>query len=99
MNQFEFVECEMTRDMLRDGYSAVSRCELWDWLKTYEPEEGKGFMYSKPTPEMERINSEITTDHSGSTYGFVMRRMQYIAKHGYDGFKKAYLDANRSRIV
>ena len=33
-------------DMLGDGYNAVTETNLWDWLKEFTPEDGKGFMFS-----------------------------------------------------
>ena len=90
--QFEFIQCEFTRNALKDAHQAITRCELWEWLASYEPEPNKGFMYSTPTPEMTRINSAIYetpsgSSHSGASYGMIMRAMHYIAKNGYDAYK------------
>ena len=51
------------------------------------------------TPEIERINDKMREDsisenHSGFTYGYTMRVMQYIARNGYQKYKEKYLREN-----
>ena len=80
---------------LVNAHWAITECELWDWLRTYEPPTDKGFMFST-TPERERIDAKmreqyIASGHSGSSYGFTMRVMEYIAKNGYENYKEEYL--------
>ena len=73
--------------MLTDAHRAITTCNLWDWIQTYEPEEGRGFMFSRH-PNLERINAAMLyTDHSGSSYGWTMRVMESIAKKGWDAHK------------
>lgn len=80
---------------LVNAHWAITECELWDWLRTYEPPIDKGFMFST-TQERERIDAkmreqDIAGGHSGSSYGFTMRVMEYIAKNGYENYKEEYL--------
>jgi len=43
------------------------------------------------TPELDRINEQMWKDnHSGSSYTFVMREMEYIAKNNYNNYKNNY---------
>ena len=88
--KFEFVD-QWSRPYLENAHWAITQCELWDWLRTYSPPDGKGFMFST-TAEMERIKNkmneqEIAGGHSGSSYGATMRAMEYIAKNGYETYK------------
>ena len=74
--------------MIQAGIDAVTGAEMWDWLKTYEPDEGKGFMYSDH-PNLDKINDRMNRlygGHSGSSYGWTMRQLQYIAKNGFDSY-------------
>ena len=92
--EFDFVRDEYTKDLLKSAHNAISLCELWNWMRNYEPPPNKGFMWSK-TPELDRINQQLWKDpinmnHSGSSYGFVMREMEYIAKNGYNTYKNTY---------
>jgi hypothetical protein len=92
--EFEFVS-EWSRPYLKSAHKAVTRCELWDWLRKYEPEEDKGFMFTRDVLELDRLNKELMKDpvnggHSGSSYACVMRNMEFIAKNGYQEFKAGY---------
>ena len=70
--------------MLRDAYKAISRCELWDWIRTYEPQEGKGFIFSRD-PNLDRISNELRYEgHSGGSWAWTMRVMESIAKNGWE---------------
>ena len=92
--KFEFVVDDTIRDLLKSTHKAISLCELWDWMRIYTPPPNAGFMWSK-TPELDRINKQMWKDpinsgHSGSSYGFIMREMELIAKKGYENYKNTY---------
>jgi len=92
--EFEFIIDTGNRALYRNMHNAVTQTELWDWLRDFEPEEGKGFMFSD-TLEINRINNKMREDpisdnHSGASYGCMMRTMQYIAKNGYDKYRIEY---------
>ncbi len=73
--------------MLKDADTAITQCGLWDWLRDYTPEEGKGFMFSSH-PNLTRINEAMKYGgHSGSSHAWTMRQMEYIAKHGWELFQ------------
>jgi RPA family protein len=75
-------------EMLKNMYNVITRLELWGWLKTYEPEEGKGFMWSR-SPEISRIMSATASDgHTGSSFAWTMRHMEAIAKKGWANYYK-----------
>lgn len=92
--KFEFIEDETIRDFLKSSHKAISLCELWDWLRIYQPPPNKGIMWSE-TQELDKINYQMQKDtinelHSGSSHGLIMRQMEYIAKNGYEKFKNTY---------
>jgi len=94
---FEFIQSQHTRNMIENGYRAVDCLELWDFLSTFEPEEGKGFMFTQ-SDEINKIGKKMeelpnSPGHSGSSFGFTMRHLQFIAKNGIDKYKKNYLDS------
>jgi hypothetical protein len=91
---FEFVS-QWSQPYLKSAHKAVTRCKLWNWLQNYEPEEGKGFMFTRGVPELDRLSKELMKDpvnggHSGSSYACTMRNMEFIAKNGYQEFKAGY---------
>ena len=92
MPDFENVYDKNDVEMLRDAYDAITQCNLWDWMRTYEPEEGRGFMFSRD-PNLDAINDAMKyTGHSGASYALVMRQMQAIAKAGgWEPFKARVL--------
>ena len=92
--QFEFVDDEQTREYLKSAHRAISTCELWDWMSTYTPDQG--FMWSTH-PNMDKIKKEMSKDeinsyHSGSSYGFIMREVEFIAKYGLENYKLKYIN-------
>jgi len=76
------------KKMVQAGIDAVTRTEMWPWMAAYEPEEGNGFMFSTH-PNLDKINSvmhKLYDGHSGSSYGWTMRQLQFIAKNGFDAY-------------
>lgn len=82
---FSFFPEEYERAQHADFYQAITKAEAWDLIKQ-DPGEG-GFMFST-TWNGDHIHKHMTMlgDHSGASYGIGMRRMQYIAKHGWEAF-------------
>jgi len=88
---FSFIKDEASKECLIAAFKAVNEAKGWNYLKTFEPPADRGFMFCEPTPELIRINAAIYKyydDHTGSTYAWTMRCMQFIAKNGWDAFKK-----------
>ena len=91
-NLFHFVRCQNEIEMLKAAHQAITNCELWDWLRNYQTQT---FMFDK-SKEIKRINTEmhkdpINNNHSGSSYGFTMRQMEYLAKNGYQEYMTRYI--------
>ena len=79
VNGFEFAS-DWSRPYFKSAHNAISRCELWNWLQNYEPEQDRGFMFARDVPELDRLNEEMHKDtvndgHSGASYGCTMRKM------------------------
>ena len=88
---FDFVQDQHTKDFLKSAHKAITLCELWNWMRTFEPLPNMGFILTK-TPELDRLKLHMWKDtinsfHSGSSYALIMRDMQFIAKHGYLHFR------------
>jgi hypothetical protein len=95
--EFEFVDAH-SQLYFKSAHQTISRCELWNWMRNFEPQEGRGFMFSEGVPELERLNDELFKDpvnsgHSGASYGITMRNMEYIAKNGYSAYKTMILSS------
>ena len=84
---FSFLNAD-EREMLTDAYKAVTVTESWEAMKQ-EP-GGGGFMFSD-NAYMKPIHAALKyNDHSGVTYGWTMRNMQYIAQNGWGAYLEKY---------
>jgi hypothetical protein len=101
-----FIRDSWNADMLRDAMHAVvtvqsypqfssSETDLWKFLSTYDPPSSQGFMFSSH-PIMDKIIAATQVGHSGSSMAFTMRHLQFLAKHGVQGYKEEYLKHMRS---
>lgn len=90
---FSFINDRWFRDMIEDGYQAVTATEGgWDFFKEWTPPADKGYMWSTH-PKMTEItrNMKLYEDHSGSTLAMTMKSMQKIARLGWNGYVEEYL--------
>jgi hypothetical protein len=86
---FDWMRDRASASVVEPAYKAVSLAEGWEFLKTYQPEAGKGFMFSNPPPKLEQINTkihELYDGHSGGSYGWTMRQIEDIAKNGWEAW-------------
>jgi hypothetical protein len=87
-------------EMLRDADETITKLELWDWLKSYIPDQEKGFVLSKDWNLSNIIDNMKYTGHSGSSFSWTMRQMEYIAKNGWTEFVKKRIEiTKREEIV
>ena len=82
---FSFINDKHSAQMLEDGYNTITELDLWNWLSTYTPEEGKGFMFSNHE-NINKIGNAMKTGHSGASFGWTMRNMEAIAKDGWENY-------------
>ncbi len=88
---FSFITRETEKKMLIDAYKSISRVEGgWQYLSRPDvPQKDSGFMFNRD-PIINHISQEIDKDnsigHSGYTYSWTMRQMEYIAKKGWHAY-------------
>jgi len=72
--------------MLQDAYDAVTKADMWEYLKLPSTPGKEGFMFNTDI-ELATINLEMTyTGHSGASHAWVMRQMEAIAKKGWETY-------------
>ena len=72
--------------MLGDAYDAVTKADMWEYLRLASTPGPDGFMLS-PAIELAAINAEMTYGgHSGASYAWTMRQMEAIAKKGWETY-------------
>lgn len=80
----KFQDCpEDKRKMFLSAYNTITEMEMWDFMRTYNPPENKGFMFDS-NPTVAKITSKIAENfnynHSGFSMAITMRKMEEIAK-------------------
>ncbi len=89
-SDFALIHDEHSREMLENAYNAIILAEGWDYLKNFNEES---FMFSS-NPMVKSISDNMITlgynGHSGASFGWTMRTMEYLAKHGKEAFLAAH---------
>ena len=80
---FSRISCLATRDMC----VAVRQLELWDFVRQFEDDQ-HGFMFSSDhRVDQIRYHPLVTNHgHSGGSFGFCCRNVQFIAINGLDAY-------------
>ena len=90
-NPFTAINSTFEADLLNDAYQAITKANAWDFVRDFDADGG--FMFSSD-PKLTAIQKHMACldDHSGASYGIIMRNMQYIARNGLE----AFLDARKN---
>jgi len=86
---FNFVSDNTERTMLTNAYNAISQTESWDFVSS----DIESFSFSDDN-RLHKISSMMIKlgydGHSGISFGWTMRSMQYIGRNGLEKFKSLY---------
>lgn len=89
--KFDFAKVNGEELMLQTAYDAISDVDGgWEFMKNYYT---LSFMMEDPPEKLIEINNNILRlydGHSGVSYGYTMRNMEFIAKNGLDKFRTEY---------
>jgi hypothetical protein len=89
---------------VRDGVHAIIKTSnqkdmcMWLYLRNNPPSENTGYMFSDNTMFTEIMNN-MQVGHSGASYGWTMRNLQYIATHGLDSYIAEFKIQRRNDVV
>lgn len=78
-----------------DGIEAVIKTTkqrescMWTYLRYNPPSESTGYMFSD-NPVFGYIMNNMQVGHSGASYAWTMRNLQFIATNGMDAYIAAY---------
>ena len=100
-----FMKDEWVEDMMRDAFNAVvlaqenpqilqKGIDVWDYLSTYEPPRGEGFMFSRGDLVVESVQQNMQIGHSGNTMAITMRHLQLVAKIGLPKYREGHESQN-----
>lgn len=74
-----------------DGIEAVIKTTqqrescMWTYLRNNPPSDSTGYMFSN-NPEFGAIMNNMQVGHSGGSYAWTMRNLQFIATNGMDAY-------------
>lgn len=78
-----------------DGIEAVIKTTkqrescMWSFLRDNPPSDATGYMFSD-NPGFGAIMNNMQVGHSGASYAWTMRNLQFIAMNGMDAYIAAY---------
>lgn len=90
MSDPRLVECDLNYNVL-DGIEAVIKTTnqrescMWTYLRNNPPSESTGYMFSD-NPVFTAIMNNMQVGHSGNSYAWTMRNLQYIATNGINDY-------------
>ena len=76
--------------------NAITKLELWDWMKDDNPPKDTGYMFWGHE-NITKISNNVDDGHSGATFGRALRIMQFIAKNGFDVWKTQMDNENNKK--
>jgi hypothetical protein len=99
---FSFLKSDSEKAMLEDAMQAMERVAgSWDYLAQPDvPSQETGFMFSKDAL-LSKIGNEVDKEgligHSGSSYGWTMRQIEFIAKNGWEAYVTLRIENEKKR--
>ena len=82
--------------MLVNAWNSITQLDLWNYMK----QEQYSYMWSD-YKKISYISSKMKelgyNEHSGSSFGWTMRQMQYIAQHGEDKYAEQIMVSNMEK--
>jgi hypothetical protein len=94
--EFEFITEEKTQFYYKDAHNAISRCELWDWLRDYPYDPSEFYTFCVKCPEFNQLLKQLHSGHSGGSLMITINNMNYIAKNGYEKYKTQWINSLNS---
>jgi hypothetical protein len=74
--------------LLTDGFKAVTKCGLWDWLKTVPASEEFFFVIG---PELDFIRSKVVpNEYTQASFAWMMHQMLQIARQGPEEYSRRH---------
>ena len=93
LGDFSFITDESSRRYVKDAYDAMIMAEQMELMKE-EPEPDKGYMFTSDARyELIHKHMKFLYEHSGSSYAWTMRQVQFIAQKGWT----AYINLHQTR--
>jgi hypothetical protein len=96
VNTFNFIQDINTRIMLSTAFNAVTQLELWDFIREFS-NNNTSFTFSDDI-RVSQIYNKIEElgyyGHSGASFGYTLREIEYIAINGLEDYEIQYKITN-----
>lgn len=86
---FLYIDDECSRTMLQNAWISITQLNLWNYLLI----DTESYMFNNDITLNTIHNKMIELGydgHSGGSFGWTMRQMQYIANHGEEKYKNLF---------
>lgn len=94
--EFLYIRDENSREMLVNAWNAITEVDMWNYMRndcySYMLSDDK--QISIISDKMEELGYN---GHSGCSFGWTMRQMQYIAKHGEEKYAEEIILSNKEK--
>jgi len=92
--EFNTIPDEHSRFMLKNAHQAITLTESWGYMRTFSSNSSnQSFMFSN-SPTLSTITNKMSQlgydGHSGSSFGWTMRQMEFLAKNGKQAFLRQF---------
>jgi len=92
--KMEYIKDRDTREMCTNAWAAITFSNNWDFVS----EDVESFMWSND-PRIDQISEKMEEfgydGHSGTSFGYTLRNMQYLVQNGEAEFKKLFDKSNK----
>ena len=90
--EFNTISDEHSRFMLKNAHQAISLTESWDFMRTFSEQSSFMFSNSPIVSDIMKKMSELGYDgHSGCSFAWTMRQMEFLAKNGKEAFLQQFV--------
>ena len=95
---FSFNKCCLSMNALSKTYQAITATSKWNNLENYIVDPTNGYMFSNEEFLNEILieTDRLNVGHSGASWGWVIREMDFIAKNGWELYTEEYINLIRS---
>ena len=89
--EFNIIPDEHSRFMLKNAHQAITLTESWGYMRTFSSNQSFMFSNSPTISTITKKMSQLGYDgHSGSSFGWTMRQMEFLAKNGKQAFLRQF---------
>lgn len=82
---FGFVSSASDRNILSNAFNSITKLDLWN-VFDIDPPQDSGYIFWE-NDDVKKIASSLDSDgHSGASFAYVMRHMQFIRKNGWNAY-------------